>query len=251
MRIDQELNMNQVVETYNNFFGIEGNYKYKAILTYDIYSLRLSLCNDDIDVQMVKSSRDTLNSFNGLLIQPDGVDDNFYILISGNYLNNLSSNSFNSNICSKTFLHEYTHLIDYADLKAKYDIPNLRRDYVYIHLEPFQFYSEIRARYRSMYLYYCLENPQNRELISKYEHLKTLYEKRLNVSNSYQRMYYLAQFWGQYLAISHKTAEGLELPEYIKKITELELLKEVSICVRDESLFKNYETISELYNLNK
>lgn len=246
MALAQEINMDEIIEVYNHAFKTEKKYPFKAYITDDIYFSRLELCNSDSDRHMVEWSKNLLKSFNGLLVQPDEFDSLFYILIKQN-----SSND--TNIYCKTFSHEYSHMIDYYEYKEKYNIANMRSDEIYFDFECFQFYSEVRARFRGSLIFYQLVNVENDVLIKDYEDfLIPAYKDKLRpgliFSDHYQKMYMLAQFYGQFLAIGCKTGSMPTLPDYIKDTNVIDLLLEITCKISDTSIFENYELISNLYS---
>ncbi|MGE4509119.1 MAG: hypothetical protein AB7D16_10895 [Eubacteriaceae bacterium] len=145
----------------------------------------------------------------------------------------------------KTFFHEYTHLIDYFDLKEQWQIDDLRKSSD-ITPEAFRFYSEIRARFRSSLLLFDLEAYSTEILLNGFEFIVDDYRKTSLSLPGYQRMYMLAQFWGQYLAVTHKINSKLHIPQYISK-AKVNLLDEVSKNILDASVFEHYEEIRLLY----
>ncbi|WP_414150295.1 hypothetical protein ACIZ62_12785 [Acetobacterium carbinolicum] len=246
MRNALEANFDEILDFYNQSFKVTESYPFKVYITDDIFSLRMDLCNTDDEQHMVMAAKQKLNSFNGLLVEPDLIDNIFYILIKQN-----SSND--SNIYSKTFSHEYTHVIDYQEFKEKYEISNMRNNEVYENSECFQFYSEVRARFRGSLIFYQLSDVKNDVLIKDYnDYLIPAYQQKLNQNtiypDNYQKMYMLAQFYGQFLAIGCKTNSLPTLPDYIKNNNAIELLLAITNNIGDVSIFANYESIIDLYD---
>ncbi|WKY48651.1 hypothetical protein Q5O24_04865 [Eubacteriaceae bacterium ES3] len=242
MELGNKVSLEDPVKLYNKTYEINETYPFEAFLSDDLYESIRQLYNENEQALCLNESKDEVNQYSGLLVLPNSIDPNFYILFSSTYL---SQYAHFENVCSKTFFHEYTHLIDYFELKEKYNIKDLRNSNNETPI-PFQFYSEIRARFRSSLLLYELESFTTEILLTGFEYIVNDYRKKLPSLLGYQRKYMLAQFWGQYLAVTFKIEEELQAPKYISK-SEIKLLEEVSKNILDVSVFDHYVEIEALY----
>ncbi|WKY45628.1 hypothetical protein Q5O14_05920 [Eubacteriaceae bacterium ES2] len=242
MELGNKLSFETPIKLYNETYHISETYPYQAFLSDDLYESISQLYDENEHHLFLNKSKDEVNQYSGLLVLPNKIDQNFYILFSRAYL---SQYSHYESVFMKTFFHEYTHLIDYFELKEKWHIHDLRNASDTTP-ESFRFYSEIRARFRSSLLLFDLESYSTEILLNGFEFIVDDYRKTLLSLPGYQRMYMLAQFWGQYLAITHKINNDLQIPQYISN-AEMNLLAEVSKNILDISLFDHYEKIKQLY----
>lgn len=244
MSIKKEFNTNQIIQMYNKTFNLEDSYPCKTFLTDDIYSERLMLCNSESERNEMAFSKKMLQDFSGLLVHPDEYDSTFYILIKSNLINDIT-------ISYKTFSHEYTHLIDYFECKEKFNLVNMRVNESIPDSECFQFYSEIRARFRASFIFYNLKKVDVNILVEDYNtqlvpEYKILLSKDLY---NFESMYMLAQFYGQLIAISYYSTSLQPIPEYILEFPVEDLLLHTFKNITNLSIFDNYELIRNAYNV--
>ena len=237
----EESKANEILKIYDQFFKVKQICPFKVIVTENIYSTRLKLCNSESERHDVKLFGGELQNYHGLLVEPDEHDSIFYLLISNQRFDE-------SNIYSQTVSHEYTHLIDYFEYKKNHNILNMREIQFCPDYECFSFYSEVRARFRGSVVYYAMTKFDKESLFHKYQNqLVPDYGEILN-NNIRGNMYMLAQFYGQHLAVSLYTNTELNLPGYIIDSHVRNLLLQIDENITNTSIFDNYSLVSSAYN---
>jgi len=234
------------IQTYDQIYRVEKDYPFEVIVTDNIYSERLKLCKTKTEQAIVEASEQELKNSHKLLVLPDDQDSHFYLLLHEDLFNG-------TDIYCQTIAYEYTQVIDYFECKEKYSINNLRVD-SFPDSDCFNFLSEIRAGFRGFSLFYNLTSVETKAVLFSYLcGMVPEYEKELE-HDLPDHMDALAEFYGQFLAISSYANFELSLPDYINRHPVHELLSLVHDNIDNVSIFENYDLITGAYSdfvLNK
>ncbi len=233
----------QLINLYISYFNII-NFDATCIIKVvnDIFIERVRLCNSLEENTKLEKGKDNYKDLNGLVVFPDEIDKNFYILIKHARVNeNLDF--------AKTLCHEFTHVIDFADYMKHYSLTTLRMEPNIEDYNSYEILSEFKARYRSFVIYFHLVDFPH--VLESYDILCDDYFKlikdRINKKDYGRCLYFLSQFLGQYEAINMYFKLQLPLPKFIYNLNLESLCKKIMEVTDEESLFnKTIEVINEV-----
>jgi len=228
-----------MIQTYNLVYQVQKDYPLEIIVTTDLYHERLKLANTKCDQAIIKASKQELDDSLKLLVLPDEQDDHYYLLLHEDLFDETQQ-------YGQAIAYEYTRLIDFADIKEKYGVANLRAAQ-FSDSACFLFLAEVRAWFRGFYLYYNLTSVENKAVLFSYL-CGTVpeYESLLSFDLT-AHMQALAEFYGQALAIGSYVNFDVSLPDYLKRHHVHELLKAVQDNINTISIFENYDVIHKAY----
>lgn len=228
-----------MIQTYNHIYQVEKDYPLEFIITTDLYAERLKLANSKCDQAIVKASKQDLDDRLKLLVMPDDQDRHFYLLLHEDLFDQCQQ-------YGQAIAYEYTRLIDFAEIQEKYGVANLRAAH-FPDSACFLFLAEVRAWFRSFYIYYNLTSAENKAVLTSYL-CGTVpdYENLLSFDLT-THMQALAEFYGQALAIGAYVNFDVSLPDYLKRHHVHELLTAVHDNIGNINIFENYETINQAY----
>ena len=229
-----------MIQAYDQVFLVEKKCSYEAIITDNIFSERLKLCNTENEKKKVAASEETLQHAKHLLVLPDEHDSQFYILLHEDLFKE-------DNVYCQIIAYEYARILDYAECREKYSIANMR-DESCPDDDCLKFLMEARAGFKSFSLFYNLTSADRKSVIYSYlSFMVPDYEKLLN-QHLPENMSALAEYYGRCLAVSYYSNVEPTMPDYIKKYPVDELLAQVHINIFDSSIFRNYDAISNAYS---
>jgi len=226
----------QVLSIYEAFFGTTNHPPYKIVVSASIFEERLKLCTSWLERQNIQNKKTEIEKLNGLMVEPLENGGLFYLLVAEKrFLDQISYIG--------TVAHEFTHILDFSQYFDVEKITELRSvnnpNYDFIH-----FYSEVRARYRGMLLSWSLQQMTSVNDGAFYELVKQ-YE---SILKEQWNLYYIAQFYGQYLAAKAIDRNfSIPIPAYLGESIR-PLLDLLSTHINDQSIYDSYDEIKKAFD---
>lgn len=225
-----------VLKLYSIAFKVSTFPHYKVIISKSIFDERLKLCQSLFERQEVYGHRDELEQLNGTMVGPENDDRTYYLIVS--------EERFADQISYiGTVAHEFTHILDFAEYFEQNNIIDTRfiknADYNFAH-----FYSEIRARYRGSLLSWKLQNMTQIDTVS----FSRLIEQYGDILKHGMRLYYIAQFYGQYIAAKSLDPNfDIPLPKYLDRGI-IPLLSLIAERINDSNIYDSYDEIKHVFD---
>lgn len=230
--------INQTLECYNKYFGINETYLYEIFVSGNLFDKSLEFCQDAREKLYMIQSKDKINVMRANVIAPKNNDRTYYILLHEN------------NLRADTLAHEYTHVIDLSKWDSIHSITDLRMRENIPHVECFNFYKELRGFYRGE-LFICSRtkdiNIQKSDLEERivywYEHYKIETSNPILLDN-----YAFAKFYGRFLAVTNFFEHKFELPNLLLKRDVSGLLNQINNIIDNSCISINFDLMEVEYN---